>query len=34
MRELAKIAKLKWIRLLYTYPNTVDENLIDTIASE
>lgn len=34
LRELAKIAKLKWIRLLYTYPNTVDEKLIDTIVSE
>ncbi|MCR5610543.1 MAG: 30S ribosomal protein S12 methylthiotransferase RimO [Clostridiales bacterium] len=33
LTELSKIEKLKWIRLLYTYPNTVDEKLIDTINS-
>ena len=31
LTELSKIEKLKWVRLLYTYPNTVDERLIDTI---
>lgn len=34
LKELAKIDKLRWIRLLYTYPNTVDEKLIDTISGE
>ena len=34
LKELAKIEKLRWIRLLYTYPNTVDEKLIDAINSE
>lgn len=34
LTELAKIEKLRWIRLLYTYPNTVDEKLIDTIRRE
>ena len=32
LTELSKIEKLHWVRLLYTYPNTVDEKLIDTIA--
>lgn len=32
--ELAKIEKLHWIRLLYTYPNTVTEELINTIRDE
>ena len=31
---LCGIEKLHWIRLLYTYPSTVDERLIDTIRSE
>ena len=31
LTELSKIEKLHWIRLLYTYPNTVDKKLIDTI---
>ncbi len=31
LNELAKIEKLHWIRLLYTYPNTVTEELIDTM---
>ncbi|MBQ3849771.1 MAG: 30S ribosomal protein S12 methylthiotransferase RimO [Clostridia bacterium] len=31
LTALADIEKLHWIRLLYTYPNTVDEKLIDTI---
>ena len=34
LRRLAKIKKLHWIRVLYTYPNTVDEELIDTIIAE
>ena len=33
LTELANIEKLHWVRLLYTYPNTVDEKLIDTISS-
>ena len=31
LTELAKIDGFHWIRLLYTYPNTVNEELIDTI---
>lgn len=34
LRRLARIEKLHWIRLLYTYPNTVNEELIDTINAE
>ena len=34
LKELSKVEKLHWIRLLYTYPNTVDEKLIDTISSD
>ena len=34
LKELAKIEKLHWVRLLYTYPNTVDEKLIDTIRDD
>ena len=34
LKRLAAIEKLHWVRLLYTYPNTVDEKLIDTINSE
>lgn len=34
LKRLAAIEKLHWVRLLYTYPNTVDEALIDTILSE
>lgn len=34
LRQLAKIDTLHWIRVLYTYPNTVDEELIDTIIAE
>lgn len=34
LTELSKIEKLHWIRLLYTYPNTVDEKLIDCILKE
>ncbi len=32
--ELVKIEPLHWIRLLYTYPNTVTKELIDTVCSE
>jgi ribosomal protein S12 methylthiotransferase len=32
LEQLASIHGIRWIRLLYTYPNTVDEKLIDTIA--
>lgn len=34
LREIAKIDKIKWIRLLYTYPDLITDELIDTIASE
>jgi len=32
LRELSGIKKLRWIRLLYLYPDEVDETLIDEIA--
>ncbi|MCX8072369.1 MAG: 30S ribosomal protein S12 methylthiotransferase RimO [Candidatus Binatia bacterium] len=34
LRELAKIAGLQWIRLLYNYPRYVTDELLETIASE
>lgn len=34
LRELCKIEKLKWIRVLYCYPERITDELIDTIASE
>ena len=34
LRELCKIEKLKWIRIHYLYPDEIDEELIDTVASE
>ena len=34
LTALANIEKLHWVRLLYTYPNTVDEKLVDTIAKD
>ena len=34
LKALAGIEKLHWVRLLYTYPNTVDKKLIDTIRTE
>ena len=34
LKKLAAIEKLHWIRLLYTYPNTVTEELIDTMCAE
>lgn len=32
LKSLCKITSLKWIRLLYTYPDTVNEQLLDTLA--
>lgn len=34
LRKLCKIEKLKWIRVLYCYPDRITDELIDTIASE
>ncbi len=34
LRELCKIEKLHWIRVHYLYPDEIDDELIDTIASE
>ena len=34
MRELCKIDGLKWLRILYCYPDVITEELCDTIASE
>ena len=34
LRELAKIEDLKWIRILYCYPEEITEELIETIATE
>ena len=34
LRELCKIEGLKWIRLLYCYPDAVTDELIECIASE
>ncbi len=34
LRELCKIDKLQWIRILYCYPDRLNDELIDTIASE
>lgn len=34
LRELCKIEKLHWIRTLYTYPDKITDELIDTIKSE
>ncbi len=34
LRELCKIEKLRWIRVLYCYPDRITDELIDTIASE
>ena len=31
LEKLAAIDELRWIRVLYAYPNTIDEALIDTI---
>ena len=34
LRELCKIEKLHWIRVHYLYPDEIDDELIDTIASQ
>lgn len=34
LRELCKIEKLHWVRVHYVYPDEIDDELIDTIASE
>ena len=34
IRSLAKIAGLQWIRLLYAYPDGIDEELIDLLKTE
>lgn len=34
LKALSGVEKLRWVRLLYTYPNTVTEELIDTIAED
>ncbi len=34
LRELVKIEKLKWVRILYCYPKFFTDELIDVIASE
>ena len=34
LKELASIPEVRWIRLLYAYPNNFDDEMIDYIASE
>lgn len=34
LRKLCKIEGLKWIRILYCYPDTVTDELLDTMANE
>ena len=34
LRELVSIDDIKWIRVLYAYPNLVDEELLEVIATE
>ena len=34
LRELCKIEKLHWIRTLYTYPEKIDDELLETTANE
>ena len=34
VKELAKIKDLHWIRLLYTYPDGIDDELIELLATE
>ncbi len=34
LKELCKIKDLKWVRLLYCYPEQITQDLIDTIAEE
>lgn len=33
LQQIDKIEKLRWIRVLYTYPNTVNDELLATIAN-
>ena len=34
LRQLCQIEKLRWVRLLYCYPDTVTDELLDVMASE
>lgn len=34
LHKLCKIEKIKWIRFLYTYPETIDDELIETVSKE
>ena len=34
LKELCKIEKIKWIRFLYTYPETITESLIDLVKNQ
>lgn len=34
LRELVKVKKIRWIRILYSYPQSFTDELIDLIASE
>ncbi len=34
LRRLCKIEKLHWIRTLYTYPDKIDDELLNTVANE
>lgn len=34
LKELCKVRGIEWIRTLYTYPDLIDDELLDTIASE
>ena len=34
LKKLCRIEKVKWIRFLYTYPETIDEELIKTVKNE
>ena len=34
LRELCKIESIKWIRTLYTYPDKITDELLETVASE
>jgi ribosomal protein S12 methylthiotransferase len=34
LRELCRIDGVRWIRMLYTYPDRITDELLDTIASE
>ncbi len=34
IRKLAQIEKLRWIRILYCYPEEIDDNLIEVIKNE